>query len=41
MLNLREPYKIEKKFREALKILNGKLDCMILCHGYIKNENIL
>lgn len=40
-LNLREPYQIEKKFRTALQMLGGNLDCLILCHGYIKNESIL
>lgn len=40
-LNLREPFQIEKKFREAIKKLNGKLDCLMLCHGVIKNESIL
>ena len=39
--NLREPYQIEKKFRQAVQTLGGHLDCLILCHGYIKNENIL
>ena len=39
-LNLREPYQIEKKFRQALSTLQGQLDCLILCHGYIKNESI-
>lgn len=41
LLNLREPYQIEKKFREALKKIDGQLDVLILCHGCIKNENIL
>lgn len=40
-LNLREPYQIEKKFRQALQMVGGTLDCLILCHGYIKNESIL
>jgi butyrate kinase len=38
---LKEPYQIEKKFRKALTILEGKIDCLILCHGMIKNETIL
>lgn len=39
-LNLREPYQTEKKFREAMKVLGGHLDCLIMCHGYVKNESI-
>ena len=39
-LQLTEPYQIEKKFRDALKILEGQLDCLFLCHGYIKGELI-
>ncbi len=40
-LNLREPYQIEKKFRKALNHLDGQLDCLILCHGTVKEEGIL
>lgn len=40
-LNLGEPYQIEKKFRQALSLLDGRLDHLFLCHGLIKNESIL
>jgi len=40
-LNLGEPYQIEKKFRQALALLDGRLDHLFLCHGLIKNESIL
>lgn len=39
-LNLKEPYQIEKKFRKAIALLDGRIDCLILCHGSIKNETI-
>ena len=32
-LNLKEPYQIEKKFRQAVKLLGGRLDALFLCHG--------
>jgi len=35
-LSLGEPYQIEKKFRQALKAIEGKLDYLFLCHGQIK-----
>jgi len=41
IINLREPYQVEKKFSEALEKINGELDVLILCHGYIKHESIL
>ena len=40
-LNLGEPYQIEKKFRQALSLLEGRLDHLFLCHGVIKNESII
>ena len=39
-LNLKEPYQIEKKFRKAIALLDGRIDCLMLCHGAIKNESI-
>lgn len=39
-LNLKEPYQIEKKFREAITMLQGHVDCLMLCHGTINNESI-
>ena len=40
-LNLGEPYQIEKKFRQALALLDGRLDHLFLCHGLIRHESIL
>jgi hypothetical protein len=40
-LNLKEPYQIEKNFRKAVKILDGQLDCLILCHGMVDCESII
>ena len=39
-LNLKEPYQIEKKFRKAIALLDGRIDCLMLCHGAVKNESI-
>lgn len=39
-LNLREPYQIEKKFNQAMKHLEGHLDCLFMCHGYLKNHSM-
>mmetsp|Transcript_38495 Transcript_38495/g.28332 ORF Transcript_38495/g.28332 Transcript_38495/m.28332 type:complete len:311 (+) Transcript_38495:300-1232(+) len=41
VLNLREPYQIEKKFSEALELLGGDLDILILCHGVIIHHPII
>ena len=41
VINLKEPYQVEKKFSEALEQLKGKLDSLVLCHGYIKHESII
>jgi len=41
VINFREPYQVEKKFSEALELLGGDLDILILCHGYIKHESII
>jgi hypothetical protein len=32
-VNLKDPYQIEKKFHQAVKLLDGRIDCLILCHG--------
>lgn len=38
-VNMREPYQLEKKFRQAMQTLGGQLDILMLCHGYVKNES--
>ena len=40
-LNLGEPHQMEKKFRQALSLLDGRLDHLFLCHGIINNESII
>jgi hypothetical protein len=38
-VNMKEPYQLEKKFRQAMQTLGGQVDILMLCHGYIKNES--